>query len=256
VGGAPPGPAPWAFTGTTALVSDGEAGSYAESATNAAARLFYTAANQLGAATFLAWVRVAWPDDGIHRALASWGLTSGNPRGTVRVSASPSLVNNQVDNAGGTQSATKGSITSFFDGVVWTLVAATVERTTADVSSITYNDVAFTSTSDVLPDAHTAGEVFRIGARNYGATRIEAENCPGAWRQPAVLGRVITAAEVAALYAAGPTHDIREAVGDYTGPGETYGWWPGDGETGTTVTDRGTLGCNLTLHGGVTIEAV
>ncbi len=49
---------------------------------------------------------------------------------------------------------------------------------------------------------------------------------------------------------------IRTNVGAYTGGGPEH-WWPADGDSGTTVTDRGSVGgCNLTLHGGVTIEAV
>jgi hypothetical protein len=43
-------------------------------------------------------------------------------------------------------------------------------------------------------------------------------------------------------------------VGAYTGGGPAH-WWPGDGDSGATVTDRGSVGtCNLALHGGVTIE--
>ena len=62
-------------------------------------------------------------------------------------------------------------------------------------------------------------------------------------------------AELAELHTLGPTHDLREASGDYLG--DVAHWWPADGDSGTTVTDRGLVGgCNLTLNGNVTIGAV
>lgn len=223
----------WSFTGTSYLTSDGSAGAYAE-AVNATAALVMRPGPTLATSSFIAWAR-----DG---ALATTRVltVAGNAPilylRTTRVGASP-------------PTAELFDVTDF-DGINWVLVAVTLAiGATADCTVHVSNKTAVTAGGSP-PGAYAAATGMRLFADYSDAQRLS-----GAIRSPAVFARALSVAEIAELHTLGPTHDLRVASGDFLG--DVAHWWPADGDSGTTVTDRGLVGgCNLTLNGNVTIGAV
>lgn len=236
----------WAFTGTTYLASDGASGSYAEAATNAAARVFLPG-SVLGTGTFVCWVRksaaaVAY----IMYSHASGGAIVGLLISTASSGTMRGIIS---DDAASTLLASHTGIGAELDGVTWSLCAVRVVHDSSDVLTSRFEG-AGTDATDGTPGAYAAATGMRLFATPSNTSRLA-----GDIRSPAVFSRALSDAELAELHALGPTHDLRVASGDYSGGGPAH-WWPGDGDSGTTVTDRGSVGgCNLTLNGGVTLEA-
>jgi hypothetical protein len=229
------GPPPWVHTGLTQLVSDGASGSYAEAATNAAARVVFPG-GALGVFTFSAWISPERND----AYVAAWIAGETSARLFVNQDSDPH------DTAVIALPGMLGEIGAYalIDG--GDHIVATFDGTTAAL----YCNGSSVGTNDPDPGDYAEGDTFRM----FWA--LVADVYLGPIRTPALYARALSAGEVAALHTAGPTHDLRANVGAYTGGGPDH-WWPGDGDAGTTVTDRGLVGgCNLTLHGGVTIEAV
>lgn len=223
------------FTGNHCLTSDGSAGSWAAANTTAPGLIFMPG-SVLGTGTFLCWVRDATPG-------GYWTVskdTSGT-RSYLRLTSGLSFIARTENNVSNT--ATQGS----FSPATWTLVVATIAHAANDSIGVSHGGAAKTITVDTPADAWgTAAHMFLF--RTHTGTLND-----GDIRQPAIYNRVLSDAEIAALHALGPTHDLRVASGDYNGGGPVH-WWPADGDTGTTVTDRGSVGgCNLTLNGNVTI---
>lgn len=233
----------WRFTGTSYLTSTGASGSYAVAADDAAALVVLTG-SALGAGTFLAWVQDgAVANTIVMRAYAA----SGNAYATLRLS-STTVVGDFRDDAS-VQTSVSISNTSKFGADVWTLCAVTFSPGASDVVRAYCADITPGNGTDATPGTYGAGGSVYLFATNDNLSRLS-----GKVRSPAIFDRVISDAEFAELHALGPTHDLRVASGNYTGAGPVH-WWPADGDSGTTVTDRGSVGgCNLTLNGGVTIE--
>lgn len=238
--------APFVFTGTHYLTSDGSAGSYAEAATNAAARLFLPGST-LGTATFVCWVRKTVTTT---HSLLTVHEGTGAPRiqRVFTTAGSGTLSAAALDDASSTLSADQASIGSVFDGVAWVLVAIGVTTDTSDrIKSAVAGSV---SANSVAARAYASRDRFRLFIGTSTTPRMV-----GDIRSPGILPRYSSDLELAALHTLGPTHDLRVASGDYLG--DVAHWWPADGDTGATVTDRGVVGgCNLNLNGNVTIAEV
>lgn len=235
------------------LSSTGAAGSYAESANDLAAKVFLPGA-VLGTATFLCWVYGAHVAANRYLMAASASIGSSAPHarfqaflGSTGVSAS------DVDDANASNVATYLNGFSTTDG--WRLVVARCHVVGGDGVAINMIGSGLSSGEvtglDASADAHTVGAYFRLfSTRATGGGSLFA----GRIANPAVFSRAVTETEQIALAALGPTHDLSVSSGDYNGGGPDH-WWPGTGDSGTTVTDVGSVGgCNLTLNGGVTIE--
>ncbi|MCC7542456.1 MAG: hypothetical protein IT379_39930 [Deltaproteobacteria bacterium] len=228
------------------LSSTGAAGSYAQAATNAAARVFLPGTT-LGTGSVALWMR------GSITAVArivyvSADLTTSNSRLTVYVSTSSGgMVGHLGSNASGSP-----SVHPTQTGLVpsdWTLIVGTIAHTASDIAGISAGGANRTTGTDGSPDTYGAGEYWRLFASNT-TTQLWA----GGIRSPAVWSRVLSDAEIAELHTLGPMHDLSVSSGDYSGGGPDH-WWEGTGDSGTTVTDVGSVGgCDLTLNGGVTIE--
>lgn len=231
--------ASWTHTGTHYLSSDGASGSYADAATSAAARVVFpsTAAPVV---TFAAWVRAATA--GVQRVV--WDVSDdGHPRWYLSTDPGDVCVGDVVNDAGGSGPGLEAAapVPAVWGHVCWVLNGA-------DPGEFLIDGVSQGATSGLV-GAFAGVDAFTLFADYAHASRLA-----GDIRDPAVWDRALSAAEVAALHTAGVGHDLREAVGAYTGGGPAH-WWPADGDSGTTVTDRGSVGtCPLTLHGGVTIE--
>lgn len=228
--------------GNAYLTSDGSAGSYAAAATTAPALLFLPGGSALGTASFVAWVRDAALTGQYMTASAA---TSGT-RNYARVTSTGLSFMARSDNNVVVATATQGS----FAPADWTLIVATMTHGASDVLGISHGGAAQTTATDASPDTFLAGNHFRLFSHQDASSLASAD-----LRSPGVFSRVITDAEIAALHTLGPTHDLRVASGDYLG--DVAHWWPADGDTGTTVTDRGVVGgCDLVLNGAVTIAEV
>lgn len=228
----------WTFQGTTFLRSDGLAGSYAEAATSALARVVFPGTGA-PVATVSMWVTpTAWSsgktlldvsDDGAPRAQ----ISTNDDFGTTALLANAAGTSDSA--SGGTEAATL-HVVLVADGTDFTLYENGVNA---------YFDISLPA------EPYAAVDLFRLFADYAGAQRVAADI-----RSLAVFGRALSSGEVAALYAGDYTLDLRTVSGAYDGA--TNGpehWYPADGDTGTTVTDRGSVGgCNLNLHGGMTIE--
>lgn len=230
----------WTFAGNTYLSSDGASGSYADAATTAAARVCFTGTGK-PTFTFAAWYRTnniagamfCASDDGAPSAVI-WAAAD---------TASTVDIYGELKDAGG---ANVLGVESFPDASSFIHIALVADGADAKV----YINGVETDTATL------ATTYANVDALTLFADYAHANRLAGDIRSPAVWNRALAANEVAALHTAGAAHDLREDVGNYTGGGPEH-WWPGDGDSGTTVTDRGSVGtCALTLHGGVTIEEV
>lgn len=210
------------FTGTHWLTSDGLAGSYADAATNAAARVVFPGAS-IGTFTFAGWIR---------------NLSGVGPFAGDTSDSQPSISfyddgNIEIDLTDTTMVI--GTITGGATPIAsWTHVALV-----CDGSTLAYyeNGVA-TGTPITISGTYAAADSLQL-TRSLNACDT---------RSPAIWSSALSAGQVAALYALGVAGDPRTIA---SGP---VHWWPADGDSGTTITDRGSAGtCNLTLHGGVTI---
>lgn len=232
------------FLGTTFLRSDGMAGSYADAATSALARSAFpsTSAPVFTVSCWAAFATASTDclfdvsDDG-SPSMALKAYNDGDPS-TLYTSLQDAGVN-----ATGSEYFADYSAFSHLavvsDGATVTLyVAGVAVGTPGDISAF---------------GPYAAVDAFTLFA-NYA----HALNAAGDIAQLAVWGRALSALEVADLYASGRAFDLRTLGDNEDYDGTTGGpphWYPGDGDTGTTITDRGSAGnCNLTLHGGVSIE--
>lgn len=229
----------FSYTGNRYLTSTGAAGSYADAATSAAARVVFPGAT-LGTYTVAFW--------------AKWSLTS--PTSPVRVfevsdDAQPRVGLYAFDDgapgfgadaydAGG---SLFGGGTDIYESTTpWHHYAITCNGSNAFVL---YSNGAAVDTFDPSAGAYTyaAVDALTLFGRYDHSLPLT-----GSMRQPAIWSSALSGANVSALYALGTTGDPRTI-----GAGPVH-WWPADGDTSPTITDRGSVGtCNLTLHGGVSI---
>lgn len=220
--------ASWTHTGTHYLSSDGASGSYADAATSAAAAIILTVAGS--DYTLGMWLRFDGPTSGGAVEAASSGAAVR--AGVVAFDDGEDAITGDWGDAYGVDYSTMRHVMLVASGGVLAL----------------HVDADGGASSGVVT-AGAAGVSLTLFAR---AGPLQPLACD--IRDFAIWDRALSSAEVAALHTAGAGHDLSEDVGAYTGGGPAH-WWPADGDTGTTVTDRGSVGgCNLTLHGGVTIE--
>lgn len=233
----------WSFTGTTCLLGDGASGSYAESV-NAAAATIILPGTVLGTGSMLCWLY----DTMMATSVVMNAAAAVSARYARMQTTSSTLRAVISDDAASTQTASIASADAKIEAG-YALCVCTFEHAASDTIKAYCDDLTPAEAVDASPGAYTAATKLRLFA-----THVDSAYLSGRIRSPAVFSRVLSADEVAALVTLGPTHDLRVASGDYLG--SPAHWWPGDGDSGTTVTDRGSVGgCNLTLNGGVTLEA-
>lgn len=210
-----------AWTGATCMVSDGASGSYAIAADDTAP-LVMLPGSVPGSFTFAAWVQDSALGSGtIFRTIAADNtrvefstLSSGG--GTVTVSVRDSASTNTTASIAG--------VSGKFGASTWTLCAVTVTPGASDVVKVYCADATPGTATDATPGSYSAGEVLSLFATNTGGI----PRLSGKIRSPAIWSRVLSDAEIAALYTAGPTHDLRTNVGAYTGGGPVH-WTPQTG---------------------------
>jgi hypothetical protein len=237
------GPAPWTFAGTAPIVSDGESGSYVEAATNAAARVVFPGGVD-PVFTWSMWLQTVAPE--------TYALSIADPlaAGSQRAALFVGYNDNPADVIVAELASTGGSGSSPNRYPIDLSMLTHVALVSDGTDCIVYVD----GVADDRP-LYSGGTWDPIDTLVMFASADLTQNMAGTIRAPALIPRALSAAELASVRTAGPDHNIATAVGDYTGPGGTYGFWPALGDTLPTITDRGTLGCNLTANGGITIEA-
>ncbi len=233
--------APWTHTGTHYLSSDGAAGSYADAVTSAAARVFLDGAGP-DAATVAMWAR---PTSGGY----IYDITDdGNPGLRGPTADGDEWAPEWRDDAGSNVGATRYSLA----GGSWHHIAVSITPTGATFFLDGLDGGAGEQSTTGYTFA-TAANAFTLFADFAHANRLA-----GDIRSPAIWARALSSDELLSLASdTTPAHDLRLQATDYLGSGQAgpVHWWPADGDSGTTVTDRGSVGtCNLALHGGVTIE--
>jgi len=229
--------ASWTHTGTHYLSSDG---SYADAATSAAARVCFSGTGA-PTFTFAAWITPTAYTSGQHAMQVS---DDGAPSAALRVNTAAGFVGALANAAG-----TSDSVTGDQSGAVHVALVCNGSTAVLYENGVSKGSVSLPATPYASVDAFT---LF--------ADYAHANRMAGDIRSPAIWDRALSGDEVVSLALdASPGHDLREQYVDYLGSGQAgpVHWWPADGDSGTTVTDRGSVGgCNLTLHGGVTIKEV
>lgn len=232
--------AEWAFTGTHYLSSTGAAGAYASAATTAAARVCFTGTGK-PTFTFAAWYR------------------TNNIAGFVFDASDDGAPSARIICATDTPSTITiaGVIDDAADAAILALDAYPDASSFIHIALVADGTDAKFYISGVDADTATLATTYAsVDAFTLFADCAHANLLAGDLRSVALWDRALSAAEVAALNTAGAGHDLSTNVGAYTGGGPVH-WWPADGDTAPTVTDRGSVGtCNLTLGAGVTIEVV
>lgn len=234
----------YGFAGTHYMSSDGTSGSYADAATSALAQLLLPPGGKFTVTpwTVSAWVRPttqASPQwifnarSGAAQAAFYWAGTDGDDgifaniydgaNGANPLAGNPTLVANQDH------------------------LATLVNDAAADTLRLYVDGVSVATASTALAVAALPASVDGLWLFDSGP--LGGEPLTGRIRNLAFWSRALSAPQVAALNTGGVTFDTRTVAGG--GPDH---WYPCDGDSGTTVTDRGAVGfCDLTLHGGVSI---
>lgn len=220
----------FSYLGNRYLTSDGLAGSYADAATSAAARVVFGGASA-PTCTVSFWAQ-------------STGVASQSFYIDVSDDGAPRLSALTLDN-------------DELDTLISDTSTPLSGSTAYSLAAAGWHHVAYVSTAgdvEVFLDGVGSGASSNTGtwstvdALTLFADYAHANRLAGSLRNVCIYSSALSAGNVSSLYGLGETGDPRTAAG-----GPTH-WWPGDGDSGTTITDRGSAGtCNLTLHGGVTI---
>lgn len=231
------GPAPWVFTGTSALVSDGLAGSYAEAATPAAARVVFPGGG-VGPFTLSGWFsRLGLLYIGGINTKLTIGFSSFGEQDV-------SCDLRSIPSGGGFYSASGGGPGPDLVHIAMTHDGA-LPRLYIGGSEV----VGFGSESAWVADQQDALILF---ARAYDLIG----NVAGSVRSLAEYDIAFSAFGVADLEAGGPDMNLLAYSGETTTEHDApVHWWPALGDTGGVVIDRGRVGgCDLVLHGGVVLD--
>lgn len=205
--------------------SPGGAGDYMDAATNAAARAVFGGAGVTQCTVF------TWAKEMIGPNFCTARDADGAPLSTFL-------------NEGDLGVDMKDALSTEFYGYAlaapntesWTFCVRVVDATTLTVYS---NGVADGDT-DAIAGTYAACDIFEVFTPN-----VSGKLC-----QPGIIARALSGAEIASIYAAGPTVDIRNTIGAVD-----FLWR--DADTAGSVANVGTgAACALTIHGSVTSEAL
>jgi uncharacterized protein YmfQ (DUF2313 family) len=219
------------------LSSPGGAGDYAEASTTIAARTLFPGGG-IGPASVVFWIRA-------HTSGSFLASVTDDNGTRLNITAS-----------------TDPLISASFNGVDAFCAAEDIGYAIPEHVCITHDGTTAAFYLDGVEqvgfdpgaqDWSTTGTVdtFRLFARGSDAANPAAAEIAA----PAIFDRALSAGEVAALHAAGSTHDLLTTTGAYATADPVILW---DGpDAGGYVANRGSGGvCNLTLVGDVTVVAL
>lgn len=238
----PPAPSPI----VDYYVSPGGAGDYAEASTALAAATIFPGAGVPAEFTLAFWVKRAVTDTFDEFLFEA---KTGTPNEALFVYLSDPNNDNYFQGffAGG-DSGSASIYAAYPDISGWAHVVFTVSVSGDGATlSCRINGVEIgADTQTIALDA--VGSSFALLSTATGAAPLDASI-----RNIHIFDRALTSGEIAALYAAGPTHNIRAATGAWTG-GTAVVSWDTPAVAGVVV-NSGTGGaCNLVLNGAVTSE--
>lgn len=193
--------------GYSYLTSPGGAGDYADANTPVAARVVFPGPSDLAAWTVSFWIREAD------------AFVAGRCYAYVGDGATPFLVVTQADDFGfGAQLDSDGSASDVglqgaAGGTGWNHILLTSDGAIFRA----YENGASTGSSAV-PGTYAAVDDLQLFLSSF------TDPFGGDIRAPAIFSRALSAAEVAALYAAGPGHDLTTATGAYSAADPAILW--------------------------------
>ena len=241
----PPAPAPEPAPRTAYYQSPGGAGDYAEASTALAAATIFPGAGDVQPFAFLLWVKRAVTDTFDEYLFQVACAVNGN---FLTYMSDPNNDNYlQASLADGTASASGSVQYPSPDLESWALVAYAFDG--VDTLSVYINGALVTqpSSSPAL-DWLGAGVSMTLLADSGHGSQLDASI-----RNIHIFDRALASGEIAALYAAGPTHNVRAASGAWAGETALVSW--DTAAVGGVVLNTGSGGtCGLTLNGAVTSE--
>jgi len=234
----PPAPSPI----VDYYVSPGGAGDYAEATTSVAARGVFPAAGPAAAFTVMLWVKRAESATFDEFLLE---VSTGIPNEALFAYLSDPGNDNYIQSffAGGTSGA--AMVATSYPGLSsWVHVAYVYDGSTF---SVVIDGVEVGTDTQAITLA-AAGSAFCLLSGGSGGSPLDASI-----RNIHAFTRAFSGHEIAALYAAGPTHNVRASSGAWAGETALVSW--DTAAVGGVVPNTGSGGaCGLSLEGAVTSE--
>lgn len=237
---------PWVFGGTAAIVSDGTPGSYAESATDAFARMVFPGGT-IASFTVAGWV--SSPGGGSQFI----GIGDADLTPSLAVFAEGDIVSTGLsDDAVGVGTYV---VADPMSGLVHVAVTYDGEFLRFYGNGVSEGPVPFASgAAAAQATTRLLSRIDQLGDGQPGSVRSLA-----AWPM-----RLLGPDSFLALTAAGPDHNLflpyydedHDSHYNESGNESPSHWYPAKGDNPSAIIDRGLVGgCNLVGHGGITIGA-
>ena len=210
-----------------------------------------SALNSASAFTISMWVKLSSSGGSVQRFIDTTGSSSSG----VTMYQGSAVIDFLIGNGSSSNAYVRSTNTNLKDDAWHHLVGVYDGSTTSAaiyIDGVASNDYAARTMPSTTNSA--AGGSAHIGSRNNGSTQF----LNGLMDEMAIFNAALSAADITAIYNSGVPTDLSVASSyDTNRTANLVHWWrmgENDSGTGTTVTDQGSGGNNLTLTNGPTFS--